>query len=97
MHYNKLKLLSIAGFAIVVSVGLLCATGCVTDSSLGPNTVRNRAVFDLRCPAEQLRIQTLSSNIYGVEGCGMHQTYACRCSFGVGAKCTEMTCIREAP
>jgi hypothetical protein len=69
---------------------LLLATACRTgtDTDPGLNKLKARASFDLNCPRESLRIQTLDEqgHLQGVEGCGARATYvwSCRTTTGQG-------------
>ncbi len=77
----------------LVWVFLLCA-GC-TSPNLAPNSVQDRAAYDLGCPREQIEAVKIASNVYAAEGCDRKATYNCQCTFGVGLTCTQMTCKKE--
>jgi len=73
---------------------LIFLSGCISVS--GEDTVLKRAGYDLDCSEKEIKIIELSPNVYAAEGCGKKETYACKCSFGVGLSCTEKTCQKES-
>ena len=64
--------------AIALAVAAACTTAACGSTSA---TVRTRAAFDLKCPAEQLTITELTDVCgpflctVGVSGCGQQATY----------------------
>lgn len=57
-------------FVVTVALGAGCAA-----SRAHRNTLDSRASFDLRCPAEQLKVTEIDLQTAGVEGCGQRATY----------------------
>jgi hypothetical protein len=53
------------------------------------NMVRPRAVYELRCPTEQLQITEIAKLNYAAKGCGVEAVYVCIGSMGM------YTCRRD--
>lgn len=55
----------------------LLGLGATPVGCVGPNvdSLRTRAAFDLECPETEIQTQQLSTEVYGVTGCGKRATY----------------------
>jgi len=58
-------------------------------------TIQNRAKFDLSCQADQLEIQDLGSDTYGVTGCNKKATYICMCMNHFFGACMKPFCSMD--
>jgi hypothetical protein len=59
-------------------VGVLLMTGCLFGQGATPQTVAStRASKEFPCPAEQLKVEELSSTSFRISGCGNTATYTC--------------------
>jgi len=66
-------------------------TGCGTENAYGYDggndkwiSVKDRASFDLSCPAAQLSVHHLGSNTVGIEGCDKKAVYVSTALCGGG-------------
>jgi hypothetical protein len=77
--------------AIWLAATMLFAGACATTSaptyraSAPMGDLTKRAVFDLNCPAESMRLFELGEDTFGVTGCGRQATYVASCSEQPGA------------
>ena len=65
-------------FAVRASclLGLLLCAGCLFGQGATPQTVAStRASKEFPCPAEQLKVEELSSTSFRISGCGNPATY----------------------
>ena len=56
------------------------------------DAVRSRAAFDLSCPAEQLAVQNIGAESFGISGCNKRASYTCICMYHVWDTCTKPAC-----
>jgi hypothetical protein len=65
------------------------AAGCATmDESYAVPALHKQASFDLNCPADQLQIQEIGEDKYGVEGCHRRASYALQSCNATTHECT---------
>jgi hypothetical protein len=57
---------------LLALVAVLAACSAV---QMNGDTLRSRASFDLRCPANELQITEIDRHTGGVDGCGQRATY----------------------
>jgi hypothetical protein len=55
-------------------------------------TVQQRASFDLDCSIDDVTVQNIGGNSYGVTGCGKKVSYSCLCAWSSWGKCTQPMC-----
>ena len=68
----------------VLLVATLLTTGCASFNDI----VRERAAFDLHCPAQELKVTELPGSAYGAEGCNQRVSYTCMSgAFGDTKRC----------
>ncbi len=63
---------------------------CLLTTACGSfgQIVKERAAFDLNCPAEQLKVTELPGKAYGAEGCNQRVSYTCTMGgFGENKRC----------
>jgi hypothetical protein len=61
--------------SLVLAAVLLAGLAACPAVQRHEDTLRTRAAFDLQCPAAQLKLKQLDSEVAGVEGCGQRATY----------------------
>jgi hypothetical protein len=64
------------------------------SDACGGNTaqvVRQRATYDIKCPAAKIKVDSLGGTSYAAAGCGRPATYMCSGSNFM----TDGTCLRE--
>ena len=66
----------------LVTAIVLVSSGCHASAT----QLRNRAAFDLHCPASQLRVQRIDDRTRGVIGCGQQVTYVESCNAPPGVR-----------
>jgi len=68
----------------ILAVATLLTNGCASFSDI----VRERAAFDLQCPAPQVKVTELPGSAYGAEGCNQRVSYTCMSgAFGDTKRC----------
>jgi hypothetical protein len=78
---------ALLGFTFLASFVL--SAGCVTmDESYAVPALHKQASFDLNCPQDQLQIQQLGQDKYGVEGCHRRASYVLRSCDTTTRECT---------
>ncbi len=68
---QQCRLLMLVSVCFLLALISGCAAGFQQDA------VRDRAVFDMDCPKEELTMQKVGGSTWGVRGCDHKATYVC--------------------
>jgi hypothetical protein len=80
------------GKRTIVPIAALFIGACTpTEEQL-----RTRAAFDMQCPAEQLQVVSLDTQIRGVTGCGQRRTYVAVCNGQPGNAMTTCNWVADS-
>ncbi len=73
---------------------VLAASACTTNKDAAAPLVRVRAEKDLKCPSDQIRVDSRIGGKYLASGCGKTATYNSACE---GLRCSVTNEDEEAP
>ena len=80
---------------VLLSSVLLLVSGCSNTSTVFPQTVQQRAAFDLSCDQQKVPVQNIGGVSYGATGCEKKASYSCVCMYSVMGKCTKPVCTLD--
>jgi hypothetical protein len=82
---------------VILTFFVLGLSACATNHTKSfQSAVMQRAPFDLSCEANEISLNPLGSDVFGVTGCGQKVTYACICKHHVMGDCTKPLCEMDA-
>jgi hypothetical protein len=80
-------------FVLIALAFLGTLVGCAGSSGAFRSTVQQRAAFDMGC--QQIDVQNIGGDSYGVIGCGKKASYTCVCMYSVMGSCTKPVCTLD--
>ena len=87
-HFGRLR--AALGCCLIAAAAL---AGCAGSGGAFRTTVAQRAAFDMSC--QNVTVQNIGGDSYGVSGCGKKASYTCICMYSVMGSCTQPVCTLD--